>query len=209
MTHPLRIAIADDEPRMRDYYRDTLPLLGHRVTCAARTGQDLVRCCRDARPDLVITDIKMPDMDGIDAVVELSREEPIPAILVSAYHDPELFERTKEGHILAYLVKPIKQADLEAAITIAMQRFEQFRALRREAGALRQALEDRKLIERAKGVLMKRAGLDEEEAFLRLQRLARDFSQKMVEVARMILRAELAFEPPEAGRAKSRSTDTT
>jgi two-component system, response regulator PdtaR len=193
MTPALRIAVADDEPRMLDYYQDTLPLLGHRVTCAAPTGQDLVRCCRDARPDLVITDIKMPDMDGIDAIVELGREEPIPAILVSAYHDPELFERTKEGHVLAYLVKPIKQADLEAAITIAMQRFEQFRALRQEAGALRQALEDRKLIERAKGVLMKRAGLDEEEAFLRLQKLARDFGQKMVEVARMILRAEPAF----------------
>ena len=209
MTPALRIAVADDEPRMRDYYQDTLPLLGHRVTCVAPTGQDLVRRCRDARPDLVITDIKMPDMDGIDAVVELGREEPIPAILVSAYHDPELFERTKGGHILAYLVKPIKQADLEAAITIAMQRFEQFRALRQEAGALRQALEDRKLIERAKGVLMKRAGLDEEAAFLRLQRVARESSQKMVEVARMILRAEAAFQPPETDRAKSQSKDAT
>jgi len=209
MTPALRIAVADDEPRMLDYYQDTLPLLGHRVTCAAPTGQDLVRCCRDARPDLVITDIKMPDMDGIDAIVELGREEPIPAILVSAYHDPELFERTKEGHVLAYLVKPIKQADLEAAITIAMQRFEQFRALRQEAGALRQALEDRKLIERAKGVLMRRAGLDEEEAFLRLQKLARDLGQKMVEVARMILRAEPAFQPPKTDRAKSQSTDAT
>src|SRR5271157_13315 len=209
MTPALRIAVADDEPRMLDYYQDTLPLLGHRVTCATPTGQDLVRCCRDARPDLVITDIKMPDMDGIDAIVELDREEPIPAILVSAYHDPELFERTKEGHVLAYLVKPIKQADLEAAITIAMQRFKQFRALCQEAGALRQALEDRKLIERAKGVLMKRAGLDEEQAFLRLQRLARDFSQKMVDVARMILRAEPAFQPPDTDRAKSQSTDAT
>jgi two-component system, response regulator PdtaR len=209
MTPALRIAVADDEPRMLDYYQDTLPLLGHRVTCAAPTGQDLVRCCRDARPDLVITDIKMPDMDGIDAIVELGREEPIPAILVSAYHDPELFERTKEGHVLAYLVKPIKQADLEAAITIAMQRFEQFRALRQEAGALRQALEDRKLIERAKGVLMKRAGLDEEGAFLRLQRVARESSQKLVEVARMILGAEAAFQPRETDRAKSQSTDAT
>ncbi len=201
MTPALRIAVADDEPRMRDYYQDTLPLLGHRVTCAARTGRDLVQHCRDDHPDLIITDIKMPDMDGIDAVIELGREEPIPAILVSAYHDPELFERTKGGHVLAYLVKPIKQTDLEAAITIAMQRFEQFRTLRQEAGALRQALEDRKLIERAKGVLMKQAGLDEEEAFLRLQRLARDFSQKMVEVARMILKVEAAFQPPETDRA--------
>lgn len=73
MTPALRIAVADDEPRMRDYYQDTLPLLGHRVTCAAPTGQDLVRCCRDARPDLVITDIRMPDMDGIEAARVVDR----------------------------------------------------------------------------------------------------------------------------------------
>ena len=119
---------------------------------------------------------------------------------MSAYHDHDLFERSKVGHVVAYLVKPIKQADLEAAIVIAMERFEQFQALRKEAGELRQALEDRKLIERAKGVLMKRAGLDEEGAFLRLQRLARESSQKMIEVARMILRAEAAFQPPDTHR---------
>src|SRR5271157_819664 len=209
MISALRIGVADDEPYMREYYQDTLSLLGHRVICAARTGRELVQHCSGDRPDLIIADIRMPDLDGIDAVGELSREEPIPAILVSAYHDSELFERTKRGHILAYLVKPINQADLEAAITIAMQRFEQFQALRREAGALRQALEDRKLIERAKGVLMKRAGLDEEGAFLRLQRLARESSRNLVEVARMILGAEAAFQPPKTDRAKSQSKDST
>jgi response regulator NasT len=166
------------------------------VSCAARTGRELVQHCQEDRPDLIITDIRMPDMDGIDAVSALGREEPIPAILVSAYHDAELYERARGGQVLAYLVKPIKQADLEAAIAIAMQRAEELRALRREAGELRQALEDRKLIERAKGVLMKRAGLDEGAAFLRLQKLARESSQKMAEVARMILKAEVAFQPP-------------
>src|SRR5271157_3064773 len=209
MISALRIGVADDEPYMREYYQETLSLLGHRVICAARTGRELVQHCSGDRPDLIIADIRMPDLDGIDAVGELSREEPIPAILVSAYHDSELFERTKGEHILAYLVKPIRQADLEAAITIAMQRFEQFRALRREAAALRQALEDRKLIERAKGILMKRAGLDEEAAFLRLQRVARESSQKMVEVARTIMKAEAAFQPPETDRAKSQSKDST
>jgi response regulator NasT len=196
MTNTLRIAVADDEPLMRKYYEDTLVAMGHSVSYAARTGKELVEHCRESRPDLIITDIKMPDMDGIDAVSEASRVEPVPSILVSAYHDVELFERVKDRHILAYLVKPIKQADLEAAIIIAMQRFEQFRALRREAGELRQALEDRKVIERAKGLLMKRAGLDEEGAFLRLQKLSRDHNQKMAEVARMILTAESAFQPP-------------
>jgi response regulator NasT len=195
MTATLRIAIADDEPLMREYYLDTLSVLGHQVTCAVRTGRELVAHCRGDRPDLIIADIRMPDMDGIDAVGELNREGPIPAVLVSAYHDPELFERASMEVILAYLVKPIKQADLEAAISIAMQRFEQFRTMHQESGELRQALEDRKLIERAKGVIMKRAGLDEEKAFLRLQRLARDSSQKMAEVARMILKTESAFQP--------------
>ena len=119
--------------------------------------------------------------------------KPIPIILVSAYHDADLLERARYEHILAYLVKPIKQADLEAAITVAMQRFEEFRALRKEAGELRGALEDRKVIERAKGILMKKTGLDEHEVFRRLQKLSRDQNQKMVEVARMILRAEEAF----------------
>ncbi len=195
MNEPLRIAVADDEPRMREYYQEILTMLGHRVICAARSGQELVRNCTDNRPDLIITDIKMPDMDGIDAASQICRDEPCPVILVSAYHNADLFERTKVSHILAYLVKPIKQADLEAAITIVMQRFEQFRALRNEAGEARQALEDRKLIERAKGIIMKNAGLDEDGAFRRLQKIARDQNQKLVQVARMILNADEAFKP--------------
>src|SRR5260370_24822083 len=162
MSKSLRIAVADDEPRMREYYQDVLPLLGHQVIYAAQTGEDLVVFCRDSPPDLIVSDIKMPDLDGIDAVRLIGRGEPIPTILVSAYHDPDLIERTKGEQILAYLVKPIKQADLEVAITLAMQRFDEFQTLRKEAGELRQALADRKLIERAKGILMKRAGLDEE-----------------------------------------------
>lgn len=196
MTHPLRIAVADDEPRMREYYQSTLPLLGHEVAVVASDGAEMVAGCRATRPDLIITDIKMPGMDGIEAAGEVGRDEPIPVILVSAHHEADLLERAGGDNILAYLVKPIKQADLEAAIIVAMRRFEEFRSLRKEAGELRSALEDRKVIERAKGVLMKKTGLDESGAFLRLQKLARDHNQKMVEVARMILRAEEAFEIP-------------
>jgi two-component system, response regulator PdtaR len=195
MKAALSIAVADDEPRMRDYYCSTLPLLGHRVTVAARDGREMVERCREARPDLIITDIKMPDMDGIDAARQICRGEPIPIILVSAYHEADLLDRARGENILAYLVKPIKQADLEAAISVAMQRFEEFRTLRKETGVLREALEDRKIIERAKGILMKKTGLDEPEAFRRLQKLSRDHNQKMVEVARMVLQAEEAFRP--------------
>jgi len=195
MNRPLRIAVADDEPDMRDYFRKILPRLGHQVVAAAGTGRELLELCRAAGPDLVITDIRMPDLDGIDAATLLYQERPVPVILVSAYHDPELIARAGADHILGYLVKPIKQSDLGPAIALALRRFEQFEALRQEAADLRQALEDRKVIERAKGLLMRRAGLDEQEAFRRLQKVAMDGNRRLIEVAHMILTAEEAFQP--------------
>jgi response regulator NasT len=196
MSEPLRIAVADDEPDMRDYFAKILPRLGHRVVAVAENGGELLAQCRSARPDLVITDIKMPDMDGIEAAVRLYEETPVPVILVSAYHDPGLIKRAEADHIMGYLVKPVKQADLETAIALALRRFGQFQELRREAAELRQALEDRKVIERAKGILMKRASLDEAGAFRRLQKLASDKNLKLAEVARMIVTAEEAFQDP-------------
>ncbi len=187
MTPSLRIAVADDEPDVRDYYRKVLPRLGHTVVAAAETGEQLVDFCRFYQPDLVITDIKMPDMDGIDAAVKLYAERPIPVILVSAYSDAQLIERAEADDIMAYLVKPIKQTDLAPTIGLAMRRFEQFEALRREASDLRQALEDRKIIERAKGILMKELSLGEAEAFRRLQRGAMNRQTTMVEMARWVL----------------------
>jgi len=154
MNQSLRIAVADDEPDMRDYFKKILPRLGHQVVAVAEDGRQLIQQCHKQDPDLVITDIKMPDMDGIDAAQQIYQHKPVPVILVSAYHDGELIQRAESDHILGYLVKPIKQTDLEPAIALAMRRFEQFEALRQEAADLRQALEDRKTIERAKGILM-------------------------------------------------------
>jgi AmiR/NasT family two-component response regulator len=196
MSRSLKIVVADDELDMRDYFQQILPLLGHQVLGVARTGRELVELCTSTHPDLVITDIKMPDMDGIDAAVQIYRQAAIPVILVSAYHDPAFIRRAEADHVMAYLVKPIKQADLEPAIGIAMRRFEQFQALRKETSDLKQALEDRKVIEKAKGVLMKKAGLDEHDAFRRLQKLASDKNRKLIEIAQMILTAEEALEPP-------------
>lgn len=192
----LRVVVADDEPDMRDYFRKILPRLGHRVVGVAQDGRELVDQVRTLKPDLVITDIKMPEMDGIEAASRIAEEFAVPVILVSAYHDPELIHRAVADHILGYLVKPIKQADLEPAIALARGRFEQFKALRQEAADMRQALEDRKLIERAKGLLIKRAGLDEPDAFRRLQKLASERNLKLAELARMILTAEEALQPP-------------
>jgi AmiR/NasT family two-component response regulator len=193
MNRSIRIAIAEDEPLMRKYLEETLTLLGYQVLTPARTGRELVDRCRQHQPDLVITDICMPDMDGLDAAEEIYSFEPVPLIIVSAFHDPEMIARAEKNHILAYLVKPIKQQDLEPAITISLTRFQEFRTMRQETDNLRQALEDRKIIERAKGIIMKQMKIDEAEAFRRLQKTARDKNRKLIEIAQMILSVEEFF----------------
>ena len=168
----LRIAVADDERDLRDFFREFLPPLGHTVVGTAATGAELIALCKAERPDLIITDIKMPDTDGIDAARTICRDRPAPVILVSAFHDAGLLERAEADYVMAYLVKPIKAADLAPAIGVALRRFERFQAVQQEATDLRQALEDRKVIERDKGILMKRTGMDEAEVFRRMQKLA-------------------------------------
>jgi len=190
MTRSLRIAVAEDETCMKKYLQETLTLLGYQVVCLANSGRELVEQCKAVRPDLVITDINLPEMDGLDAAREIYAFEPMPIIIVTAFHDPELIERAEDNHILAYLVKPIKQQDLEPAIVIAMRRFQEFKTLRQDTDNLRQALEDRKLIERAKGILMRRSSLEEAEAFRRLQKLARDKNRKLVEIAQAVITME-------------------
>src|SRR5438552_16109983 len=103
MNRPLRIAIAEDESDMRDFFNKILPSLGHEVIVSAETGTQLVERCRALRPDLVITDIRMPDMDGIEATRMLCQEEPLPVILVTAHHDPETMKRAETEGIMAYL----------------------------------------------------------------------------------------------------------
>src|SRR4051812_3239614 len=193
MSRPLRVAVADDERDVRDYMQDVLTRLGHQVVAVAETGRQLAEQVKAVAPDLVITDIKMPDMDGIETSLAVNRDRQVPVILVSAHHDAELLTRAGADHIMGYLVKPVKEADLKTAISLAMQRFGQFLALAREASDLRQALEDRKLIERAKGVLMKRLRVDEEESFRRLRKLSSDRNRKLVEVAREVVGAEDIF----------------
>lgn len=197
MTLCLRIAVADDEPDMRDFFERMLARCGHQVVSVAENGRQLIEHCRAQQPDLVITDIKMPEMDGIEASTLLCRERPLPVILVSAYHEPALIQRAEADHVMAYLVKPIGQADLEPAIAVAMRRFAELQALRDESAHLRQALADRKVIERAKGVLMKVAGVEEKDAFRRLQELASERNQKLIDAAQLVLSLEKVLRPPD------------
>lgn len=195
MSQSLRIIVADDEPDMRDFFERMLPRLGHQVVALAETGQELVEHCRVLEPDLVITDIKMPKMDGIEASQIICAERPIPVILVSAYHDPELVKRAEGNHVMAYLVKPIGQTDLGPTISLAVHRFGELQAVKKEAADLRQALAERPVIEQAKGLLMKITGADEKTAFRRLQELASDHNEKLIEAARRVLAMEKALRP--------------
>jgi response regulator NasT len=195
MTSGLRISVADDEPEMRDFFEKVLPRFGHQVVSVSENGKQLIDHCRELKPDLVITDIKMPELDGIEASTRICQERPTPIILVSAYHDPTLIERAEADHVQAYLVKPIGIADLPPAIAIAMRRFGELQALQKDCNDLRQALSDRKVIERAKGLLMKLAGIDEKEAYQRLQQLASEKNQKLIDAAQAILAVEKALAP--------------
>jgi response regulator NasT len=194
----LRIAVADDERDIREYLQEVLPRLGHQVVVAAADGRQLVEAARLARPDLVITDIKMPGLDGIEAALALNQAGPVPVVLLSAHDDEELVRRASTEGVLAYLVKPISEADLKTTIPVAMQRFRQSRALAEEAAGLRQALEDRKLIERAKGVVMKRLRIEEEDAFRRLRMLASNQNRKLIDVCRQVTASEEVFHQLEA-----------
>lgn len=197
MKRTLRIAIADDEVDMRDYLARILPRLGYEVVSAATNGKELIAQCHELHPDLVITDIRMPEMDGIDAAVAISREQSIPIILISAFHDPKLIERAEQDHVLAYLVKPIKQADLNTAIALAVRRFEQCQSLREEIGDRRQPLENGQVVERATQILMQKTGLSEAEALGRLQRAAGDRRQSLHDVAQSVVLTEELLQTPE------------
>lgn len=190
---PLRIAVADDEPDVRQFFRELLPHLGHEVVAEAATGRELADKCRAARPGLVITDVRMPDMDGIAAAEEVNRSESVPVILVTGYHDPEALARAGADYVMAYLSKPAKPVDLQAAISLAMLRFGHFQALKREAADLKQALDDRKVIERAKGALVRRLKVGEDDAFRRLRESASSKNLKLVEAARRVMAAEEVF----------------
>ena len=147
---------------------------------------------------MVITDIKMPDMDGIEAALAITRETPVPIILLSGHHDDALVNRAASANVMAYLIKPISEADLRTAIPLALARFKQIQALTTEAAGLRQALEDRKIIEKAKGILMKRLSIDEQDAFRRIRMLASSQNRKLIDVCRQIVTVDEVFAQLEA-----------
>ena len=189
----LRIAVADDDLAILEFIRDIVESMGHTVTASCTCGQELIDACAENPPDLIVTDVKMPGIDGIEAAAIINRRKATPVILVTSFGETELIGRALRTSVLAYLIKPIKQIDLEVAVALAMRRFREHRAMCDVAAALRQSLEERKQIERAKGVLMRRGRLGEEEAYKRLQKISKENSRKLPETARMVISIDREF----------------
>ncbi|MGH2561330.1 MAG: ANTAR domain-containing response regulator [Thermomicrobiales bacterium] len=182
-----RIIIADDESLIRLDLREMLTQIGYDVVAEAGNGRVALDLARKLRPDLVIMDIKMPEVDGITAAEGLTAEKIAPVVLLTAYSDQPLVERAKEAGVVGYVVKPFREAELVPVIELSLARFEEFCALEREVGGLKEALESRKIVERAKGVLMEVHGLRESEAFHRIRKTSMDSRKSMREVAEAIL----------------------
>lgn len=153
-----RILIADDESLIRLDLREMLTELGYDVIGEAGDGRTAMELARKLLPDLVIMDIKMPGMDGIAVAEELTREKIAPVVLLTAYSDQGLVERAREAGVVGYVVKPFRPTELMPVIELSRARFDEFRSLEREIGDLKEALETRKVVERAKGVLMETHG---------------------------------------------------
>ncbi len=166
----MRILIAEDETIIRLDLRELLERAGFEVCAEAKDGEEAVELARSARPDLALLDVKMPRLDGIEAARRILDERPIPIVMVTAYGEEELVSRAVEAGVFGYLVKPFRESDLLPAIATARARHEELAALREEAESLSEALAARKAIERAKGLLMEREGLTEQEAFARLRK---------------------------------------
>src|SRR3954463_2749060 len=187
MADPLRILIAEDETIIRLDLRELLAGAGFDVCAEARDGVEAVELARSEQPDLAILDVKMPRLDGIAAARTILDERPIPIVMLTAYGQDELVARAVEAGVFGYLVKPFREQDLLPAIHAARARHEELTALRDEAESLADALAARKSIERAKGLLMEKESLTEEEAFARLRKASQLSGRPMRVVAEALI----------------------
>jgi response regulator NasT len=183
----MRVLIAEDEALIRLDLREMLEEEGFTVVGEAADGEQAVALARELGPDLVICDVKMPKMDGIAAAAQITDARIAPVVMLTAFSQRDLIERARDAGAMAYLVKPFQKRDLLPAIEMATSRFAEIRALEAEVTGLRDRLEARKLIERAKGTLMTKHGLSEPEAFRWIQRAAMDNRTSMRAVAELVL----------------------
>ena len=183
----MRILIGEDETIIRLDLKEILERAGFEVCAEARDGEEAVELARAEEPDLAVLDVKMPRLDGIEAARRILAERPIPIVMLTAYGQDELVARAVEAGVFGYLVKPFRETDLLPAIQAAKARHAELEALRGEADSLADALATRKLVERAKGLLMEREGLSEQDAFSRLQRASQASGRPMKVVAEALI----------------------
>lgn len=186
---PLRIMLVDDESIIRLDLREMLKEHGHHVVAEAADGEAAVELAAQHQPDLIIMDIKMPKLDGLEAVARINRDRRIPTIMLTAYSQPELVDRAVHLGVFAFMVKPIKEHELLPTLEVALARADELRTLEKEVGDLKETLETRKLVEKAKGILMDDYGLTEAAAFRRIQKLSMDKRKPLKEVAEAIMLA--------------------
>lgn len=189
MSESLRVLIADDEALHNLALTSQLETLGHQVVATASSGREAVELARQTKPDLAFLDIRMPTMTGPEAAHEIANERAIPMIILSAYSDARTVDEAIRAPVFHYLVKPVDPDDLAPAIAVAKARFEEWLDARRQKEMLELRLEERKIIERAKGLLMDSRGLSEKEAYRFLQKTSQDKNTPMVELARKLLLA--------------------
>src|SRR5213596_3472870 len=183
----MRILVAEDETIIRLDLRELLERAGFEVCAEARDGIEAVELARMHEPDLAVLDVKMPRLDGIEAARRILDERPIPIVMLTAYGQDELVGRAVEAGVFGYLVKPFREVDLLPAIQAARARHEELTALREQAESLSEALAARKVIERAKGLLMSKENLSEDEAFARLRKASQVSGRPLKVVAEAVV----------------------
>lgn len=186
----MRVLIADDDPIIRLDLKQMLENLGYEVVAEAEDGASAIELAKSVGPDVCVLDVKMPSMDGIEVATKLAEDGLAPSVLLTAYSDSELIARAKEAGVFGYLTKPFKPSDLAPAIEVARSRFEQNQQLMKEVSTLQDRLDARKSVEKAKGVVMVRDGVNEAEAYRRIQQQSMNQRLSMREVAEAILLAE-------------------
>lgn len=191
MSKPLNIVIADNESIIRMDLREMLEEQGHTIVGEAHDGKQALELTRKYRPDLVMMDIKMPNMDGITAAKTIADDGISPVILLTAFSDSEIVSRAKDAGVLAYLVKPIREESISPAIEIALSRWQEMKELEQELEETKDSLELRKTLDRAKGILMDAHNISESEAYRRIQRYSMMKRKTIKEVAEAIVRAGL------------------
>ena len=203
---PFRVVIAEDEALIRLDLKEMLEEEGYEVVGEAGDGETAVKLAIGQRPDLVILDVKMPVLDGLSAAEQIAAERIAPVVILTAFSQRDLVERARDAGAMAYLVKPFTKADLVPAIAMAVSRFQEVRALEAEVSNLRDRLEVRKLLDRAKGLLQAEHGITEAEAFRWIQKTSMDRRISMGDVAQAVLDRAMAG-PDEGTDAKAPPAD--